>query len=160
MHEASLCPVNSFVTLTYDDHHYKPSLDYRDFQLFMKRLRKRCFLPVRFFAAGEYGDQDNRPHFHALLFGAGFPNNGMVGKQIFRSKVLEDLWPLGFSSVGEVNRTTASYVAKYVIDKKSASYDEDYYKRVHLQTGEVVNVAPEFGRMSLRPGIGAFCCGS
>ncbi|WNK14694.1 MAG: replication initiator protein [Microvirus sp.] len=156
MHEAMMHPVSSFVTLTYDPHHYKPSLDYRDFQLFMKRLRKtKVGTPIRFFAAGEYGDSDSRPHFHALLFGAGFSNDGMVGKQIYRSAELERLWSVGFSSVGEVNRTTASYVAKYVIDKKSPSYDPDYYKRVDLKSGEIVDVTPEFGRMSNRPGIGA-----
>nr|UQB76422.1 replication associated protein [Flumine microvirus 33] len=155
MHEAMMHPVNSFVTLTYDSHHYKPSLEYGDFQRFMKYLRRDKGRGIRFFAAGEYGASDGRPHFHALLFGAGFRNDGMVGKQIYRSAELEKLWKLGFSSVGEVNRTTASYVAKYVIDKKSPSFDADYYKRVNLQTGEVVDVAPEFGRMSLRPGIGA-----
>ena len=154
MHEAMMHPVSSFVTLTYDSDHYQPSLDYRDFQLFMKRLRKSG-RSVRFFCAGEYGESDSRPHFHALLFGAGFRNDGMVGKQIYRSNDLEKLWTAGFSSVGEVNRTTASYVAKYVIQKKSPSYDPDYYKRVNLNTGEIVDVSPEFGRMSLRPGIGA-----
>jgi len=154
VHEAQMHAANSFVTLTYDESHYKPSLEYRDFQLFMKRLRREK-PGVRFFCAGEYGEQDSRPHWHALLFGAAFPNDGMVGKQIYRSVSLENLWPFGFSSVGEVNRTTASYVAKYVISNKSKSYDPDYYKRVHLKTGEIIDVAPEFGRMSLRPGIGA-----
>lgn len=155
MHEAQICKVNSFVTLTYDDAHYKPSLEYRDFQLFLKRLRKACALPVRFFVAGEYGEQKDRPHWHALLFGAAFQNDGKVGKNIYRSKDLERLWPFGFSSVGEVNHTTATYVAKYVVEGKSPSYDPDYYKRVDLLTGEIIDVTPEFGRMSLRPGIGA-----
>lgn len=42
MHEASLYQHNCFVTLTYDDKHLPKdgSLDYRDFQLFMKKLRQ------------------------------------------------------------------------------------------------------------------------
>ena len=74
-----------FVTLTYDDDHVPvsyygdpdtglatPSLTLRkrDFQLFMKRLRKA--FPddhIRFFAAGEYGSQTFRPHYHAIIFG-------------------------------------------------------------------------------------------
>lgn len=42
MHEASLYTHNSFITLTYDDAHLpkNASLFYRDWQLFMKRLRK------------------------------------------------------------------------------------------------------------------------
>ena len=48
LHEASLHDANSFITLTYDDEHVPPggSLRYRDFQLFMKRLRKR-FDPLK-----------------------------------------------------------------------------------------------------------------
>lgn len=154
VHEAQMHKFNSFVTLTYDDDHYTPSLEKRDLQLFIKRLRKARGA-VRYFAAGEYGDKDKRPHWHALLFGVHFRNDGMVTKDAYRSADLEKLWTSGYSSVGEVNRTTASYVAKYVIDKKSPSYSPDYYKRVHLATGEIVDVAPERGYMSLRPGIGA-----
>lgn len=39
MHEASLHRFSSFVTLTYDSSNLKASLDYSDFQKFMKRLR-------------------------------------------------------------------------------------------------------------------------
>ena len=68
-HEASLYSVNSFVTLTYDDEHLPGDqcLDHRDFQLFMKRLRKR--FPSRFFMCGEYGGLNGRPHYHSILFG-------------------------------------------------------------------------------------------
>jgi hypothetical protein len=43
MHEASLYDNNCFLTLTYDDEHLPEdgSLRYEDFQLFMKRFRKR-----------------------------------------------------------------------------------------------------------------------
>ena len=46
---------NCFVTLTYNDDNLPPdlSLDKRAFQLFMKRLRKRVKVPIRFFACGE-----------------------------------------------------------------------------------------------------------
>lgn len=45
LHEASLYEDNCFITLTFDDNHLfkrnnPASLDIRDFQLFMKRLRK------------------------------------------------------------------------------------------------------------------------
>lgn len=41
MHELQLHETSSFVNLTLDEEHYKPSLDHADFQLFMKRLRHR-----------------------------------------------------------------------------------------------------------------------
>ena len=61
---------NSFITLTYSPENYPMhgSLTYQDFQKFMYRLRRK-YGPVRFFMAGEYGEQLERPHYHALLFG-------------------------------------------------------------------------------------------
>lgn len=74
-----------FVTLTYSPD-FVPRVDYidgstgellealtlrkRDFQLFMKRLRKRFSdQHIRYFAAGEYGSKTFRPHYHAIIFG-------------------------------------------------------------------------------------------
>jgi len=71
MHEASLHNENSFLTLTYDDNHDKLSLDYSDFQSFIRRVRKK-FGKVRFFMCGEYGDLTRRAHFHALFFWPNF----------------------------------------------------------------------------------------
>lgn len=52
------------------------SLSKRDFELFMKRLRKAIDAKfpgtkIRFTAAGEYGSLTARPHYHGLLFGIG-----------------------------------------------------------------------------------------
>ena len=57
MHEASLHSENCFVTLTYGRDKLPPdgSLEHRDFQLFMKRLRFHAKRPVRFYMCGEYG---------------------------------------------------------------------------------------------------------
>lgn len=51
MHEASLYDDNCFVTLTYDDEHLPKdgSLVKKDFQLFMKKLRKKFDSRIRFF---------------------------------------------------------------------------------------------------------------
>ena len=58
LHEASLHENNAFITLTYDDSNLPRggSLDYSDFQKFMKRLRKRIGRKVSFYCGGEYGD--------------------------------------------------------------------------------------------------------
>ena len=40
VHEASLHENNCFITLTFNDDYLKPSLDKKDFSLFIKRLRK------------------------------------------------------------------------------------------------------------------------
>lgn len=167
MHEAQMHSENCFVTLTYDnDHLVGPSLEYRDFQLFMKRVRKEIFpRRVRFFMAGEYGERNFRPHFHCLFFGFRFPESEFITRsrsggppgphRIWRSDLLDSLWGLGFSSVGELTFESAAYVARYVMKKRTGPMAGDAYKRVDLTTGEVVDVRPEFCRMSLKPGIGA-----
>jgi len=148
MHDAS-----SFVTLTYDDKNYEPSLNYKDFQRFMYRLRER-FGPTRFFACGEYGETTLRPHFHCLLFGRTFANPEPVGEHIYSSPELNKLWPAGFSSFGSVTYESAAYVAGYACKKISGPRADSHYTRLDLRTGELCRVVPEFGRMSLKPGLG------
>lgn len=154
VHESKCHAANSFVTLTYDDDHFQPSLSYRDFQLFMYRLRKRYGKGIRFFAAGEYGELTLRPHFHVLLFGLSFNDGVKCGENIFASRQLSSLWTSGFSSFGEVNYQSAAYCAKYACKKVTGERAEAHYTRLDVRTGELVRVVPEFARMSLRPGIG------
>ena len=155
MHEAQMHNENSFITLTYNDEHYKLGLDYTDFQKFLDRMRKHKGRPTRYFAAGEYGDISNRPHWHALLFGTTFPNLQQIGDNLWRSPELEQLWPYGFSSIGEVTFQSAAYVASYCTKKVNGPLAAQKYTRVNLQTGQIEKVQPEMARMSLKPGIGA-----
>lgn len=160
VHEASMHEYNSFVTLTYNDENvpHDFSLKYRDFQLFMKRLRKQ--MPgVRFYMCGEYGEDFGRPHFHACLFGAFFPDRRLYsereGIRLYTSASLDKLWPSGFASVGDVTFESAAYIARYVMKKITGSRAESHYERVDGYTGEIYAIEPEFNRMSLKPGIGA-----
>lgn len=175
MHEASLYSRNCFITLTYNNEHLPSdkSLQYPDFQKFMKRLRKRFNgvdrsanpdskdqYPIRFYMCGEYGETFGRPHYHACLFNFDFPDKTLYrrspsGSLIYRSKALEELWPFGFSSIGEVNFNSAAYVARYIMKKVTGHRSEEYYRSVDPDTGEIINRVPEFNKMSLKPGIGA-----
>jgi hypothetical protein len=170
MHESKMHDDNCFITLTYDSAKLpeRPfdalpadvSLHYPDFQLFMKRLRK--FFKgrfIRFYMAGEYGENFGRPHFHACLFGVNFPDRDFFsrtgsGSVIYRSKILESLWPYGFSSVGDFDFKSAAYVARYVMKKITGDAADQHYETVHPVTGEVLWRTPEFNKMSLKPGIG------
>ena len=163
VHEASLNDVNCFLTLTYDDEHVPShrSLFYPDFQNFMKRLRARfACVRVRFYMCGEYGETFDRPHYHALLFGFDFLDKVPLGRspggtQMYRSPVLEQLWPFGFSSVGAVTFESAAYVARYCMKKVTGDLAESHYEVVDAQTGEIARRTAEFNKMSLKPGIGA-----
>lgn len=161
MHEAAMFDRSAFVTLTYDAEHlpHDCGLNYRHFQLFMKRLRKAVG-PTRFFMAGEYGDRFKRPHFHACLFGF-WPTDCVpfgqspAGFTTYRSPLLESLWPMGFSSFGSVTFDSAAYVARYCLKKVTGKDSHEHYERIDADSGEIFSISPEFARMSLRPGIGA-----
>lgn len=160
VHEASLYEENAFVTLTYADEWVPDygSLRKTDFQQFMKRLRKRYGSGIRFFHCGEYGSVSKRPHYHALLFGFDFPDKtpwtSRNGLPVWRSAELELLWPFGLSEIGSVTFESASYVARYVVEKVTGERAKSHYERVDGETGEVVRIEPEYCTMSRRPGIG------
>lgn len=163
LHEASLHKENAFITLTYGDASLPAgrSLSYPPFQKFMKRLRK-AFAPrhVRFYMCGEYGSDFQRPHFHACLFGIDFADKTFwkkteSGSNLYRSALLEKLWPYGFSSVGDVNFESAAYVARYIMKKINGDLADAHYKYVDDETGEITDRQPEFTKMSLKPGVGA-----
>ena len=161
MHEASLHVHNCFVTLTYADAHLPKygSLRKRDFQLFLKRLRKR-FEPqkIRYFHCGEYGDDSARPHYHALFFGLDFPDKLFLRKRgefsVYISPLLSELWRHGFHEIGSVTFESAQYAAKYCLKKVSGDEAHDIYRRVDADTGELVSIEPEYATMSRNPGIG------
>lgn len=162
MHESQMHESSCFVTLTYDDSHipYGGVLHYRHFQLFMKKLRRRLGVPVRFFMCGEYGDKLWRPHYHAALFGVSFGDRypwrkSGAGFQLFRSPLLESVWEFGGAELGELSFESAAYVARYCMKKITGNMAGEHYCRTVPDTGEVIDLVPEFAHMSLKPGIGA-----
>lgn len=163
MHEAQLHQNNCFITLTYDNHHLPSdkSLHYQDFQKFLKRFRKSIGnAKIRFYMAGEYGEKYGRPHWHACIFGYDFPDKKLLkrtpaGSKLYRSEHLEKLWPFGHSSIGDVTFESAAYVARYIMSKQTGKQSESHYRRVDEETGEIIQLKPEFNKMSLKPGIGS-----
>lgn len=162
MHEASLYKQNCFITLTYNNESLPDdrSLHYDHFQKFMKRLRKKYpHKKIRFYMCGEYGENFNRPHFHACLFNHDFGDKKPWKRSskdcvIYRSADLESLWTYGFSSIGDVTFESAAYVARYIMKKINGDLADDRYKFVDETSGEIHNLRPEFNKMSLKPGIG------
>lgn len=140
------------------------TLDKRDFQLFMKRLRKAVSCErsdqgdkIRFFAAGEYGDSTFRPHFHAIIFGLELndlvPYSYRNGHTYYYSQWLQDRWsikvrgvlsPLGNVLVAPVTWETCAYTARYVMKKLSGPESQFYSD---------FNISPPFTLMSRKPGI-------
>lgn len=156
MHDA-----NCVLTLTYDDEHLPKdgSLVKDEVPRFVRSLRKRG-VRTRYFQSGEYGDEGNRPHYHACLFGFDFPDKregppSRSGAAQFFSPLLDQVWGKGRASIGELNFDSAAYVARYVCKKVTGSRAAEHYERVNPLTGELCQVQAEFATMSRRPGIGA-----
>jgi len=158
MHESQMHDNSVFLTLTYDEDHVPSdfSLRYRDFQLFMKRLRKKKG-KVRFYMCGEYGDGNSRPHFHACIFGCFFDDRepwrvSASGFQLYRSAELESIWTDGSCEIGDVSFESAAYIARYCV-KAVTNPGAEWI--LDPETGELYERPREFTRMSLKPGIGA-----
>jgi len=102
----------------------------------------------RFFAVGEYGDLGGRPHYHAALFGFAPCQGGYRRKgecQCSQCSIVRETWGYGHVLVGELTIKSARYITGYVAKKMTRTTDPRLRGRV-----------PEFARMSLKPGIGAY----
>lgn len=139
-HESSF-----FVTLTYDQDHLPPdgSVSVRAAQLFLKRLRKAAgSAKLRYYIVGEYGEKGGRPHYHAAIFGlpvSGVYLDSRSGRM--KHRLIDQAWRLGLHDCGTLTADSAGYIVSYIV--KGLTKDA-------LPDGR----APEFARMSRRPGIG------
>lgn len=156
-HEATQHDQNCFITLTYSDNHLPEhnSLRVSDLQKFFKRLRKKVG-QIRYYAVGEYGDQTQRPHYHACIFGHAFAENRIIIKDkpylLWTSPLLHDTWGMGHVSVGALTYHTAAYTASYVTKKLAR---KQQYVRVEPSSGELIPLEQPRAYMSRRPGIGS-----
>lgn len=142
-----------FVTLTYDDEHLnEQSLNKRDWQLFMKRLRKDQPHRLMFFMCGEYGNLNLRKHYHAIIYDLELPPDDLIevgtsksGYPVHISPYLERVWKNGRVTCEVANWNTVCYTARYCT-KKLYGDDTELY--------EQNNLLPPFTLCSKRPAIG------
>lgn len=150
--EATGHSANAFVTLTYDPSEIPEgnSLRKKDVQDWLKRFRKSIEpARVRYYLAGEYGDQTQRPHYHVALFG--YPPCS-YGQSRYRlgyklccpsCEEIKRTWGKGQIDVGQLEPHSAQYIAGYVVKKMTGKDDPRLNGR-----------APEFSLKSLKPGLG------
>lgn len=165
---------NWAVTLTYDDEHlpfgkevldgegeYKryPTLVPEHVTKFNKALRqlldrKYGIKGVKFYAAGEYGDDHGRPHYHLIFMNIPLPAEDVfickyetseTGEQLYGSYLCEKAWNRGRVRLNAVSWQYAAYVARYVMKKQTGKGAEKY---------DILGIVPEFTRCSTREGIG------
>jgi len=172
-HEQLVTDQSCFLTLTYAPEHLPPSglLCQEDWTLFAKRLRdhKGSF---RFFNAGEYGETNNRPHFHTALLGHDFADTRLFSKKAKKSKKrlfvdeeLNRIWGKGEVQIGELTFDSAAYVARYLTKALPSNRNETRGARVNssnrfarwkaegVRRDETAAARP-LASMSRRPGLG------
>lgn len=147
MLEAAQHKDNAFVTLTYAPEHLPSDLSVwpREIQLFNKKHRKKT-PPYRFFAVGEYGEKTGLPHYHLALFGHPPCAHIQTLRRPTCCAVCDSIrqsWGKGHIYVGTLEQQSMAYVAGYINKKMTKATDPRLEGR-----------APEFSRMSLKPGIG------
>jgi len=144
VHEASMWKHSSFITLTYKDPPPGNSLEPEDTRNFIRRLRQKIGPHFKYFLAGEYGEKGDRPHYHALIFGTDFglsnhyetdqkkrqssPLQILSDTDALHSPILDEIWGLGYTSVGHLTFDSAAYTAQYAIKKINGAPAKSHYQ--------------------------------
>lgn len=144
-HEQEYYSESAFVTLTYNDSNLPTGGTLKSTHLrdWMKRLRKRIASQdpnrrIKYFACGEYGDQTNRPHYHAIIFGLKKCNtcyacnkplrNRGADEPKFDCRLCRESWNFGDIDIGSVEYASIRYVSKYVQKKTYGDHAKTLYK--------------------------------
>lgn len=152
--------LGTFATLTYEN--APIALSPEDLQRFHKRLRKALTKKgrkLRYFAAGEYGETNSRPHYHGLYF-------GLDPKTDY--ELLQKEWGLGFIRTDTINVARIHYIVGYTDKKRHDTPPREwehfhgYAERLDKDTGEITKhihknwyLKPPFRVMSKNPGLGS-----
>lgn len=116
MQQEKIAMTSEWITLTYDTKHVPitrngfMSLSKRDVQLFFKKLRKAqgsdsaCagLPPIKYYAVGEYGTNNKRPHYHIILFNAD-------------KRFIQNAWGKGHVYYSQVTGASVGYTLKYMM---------------------------------------------
>lgn len=164
MQEDRMAEASHFVTLTYStmsvplsENRYM-TLHKPDFQNFMKRLRKQTgYKNIKYYAVGEYGEKNKRPHYHAIIFNCktavsyarawSLKKNNFMDrfKPVNKNGRLYDPFPylnsddnvaLGTVDVGQVSGDSIAYTVKYMDKQRRRQKHsrEDFAKEFSLMS--------------------------
>lgn len=123
----------SFVTLTYDNEHIplkvidgKPYgyLEKKHFQDYFSKIRHHYLKEGKYVpqmcCVGEYGEQDSRPHYHSLIFGA---------SSLEIEKLNRKFWRKGIHQCGVLRQGGIRYVIDYMFKQSSDTFKELFKKK-------------------------------
>lgn len=114
MQEEKMSSSAYFITLTYAGQHISrttngfSTLNKPDLQEFFKRLRfaqsGSGYSGIKYYAVGEYGSKNKRPHYHVIVFNADI-------------SLIDPAWGLGSVYYGDVGPASVGYCLKYLMKK-------------------------------------------
>lgn len=134
-HELTYFDKSLFATLSYRDECLPSNfqLEKKALQDFIKRLRTKTKSKLKYYACGEYGDETERPHYHAIIFGIAVSDHTIHKRWnlqhkswalIATSGPCVDAWPFGEVILGYVEKDSLRYVTDYVKKKLTGSLAE------------------------------------
>lgn len=132
-----------FLTLTHNQESVPAdySIEKDTLTKFLHRLRTNARRmgyrkKLRYFACGEYGEEYDRPHYHAVVF----------GMHSWDRELLDKTWSpkeLGNTTISNLTQHRAAYVARYT------------QKKLHGQEKLPDGRVPPFASMSRKPALGS-----
>lgn len=109
-----------FLTLTYTE--APKEIQKAELQKFMKRVRKDG-VEMKYFACGEYGEKNGRPHYHVAAITTNAP-----------AVQWDKYWTAGFVSVGTLTFQSARYTANYLLKQSDRETIDDIQKPFQLMS--------------------------
>lgn len=146
-HQMQVCESAYFMTLTYGeavDDKGRPfgelpptsfngiyELRKKHLQDFLKRLRKHqkskgYDTSIKYYAVGEYGTKNLRPHYHLIIF------NMLPSLAVRSNMVAKEIWKKGKVDIASCNIPTINYVVGYVMQGKWEPIADDDDRTPHF----------------------------
>lgn len=134
-----------------------PTLYHKDFQDFVKRLRRKLDYhgqgragQMRYVMCGEYGSKTERPHYHACIMGLPLEDKGLQIIRVdpkslqpaYKSEWLEEIWGNGLVDIEPLTPENAQYMAGYTVKKL---YGTEAVKRYDAQGRKRPYIVPSKG---------------
>jgi len=124
----------TFLTLTYNDDTVPKNqqLQKKKLQNYFKRVRVTQ-KAIKYYAVGEYGSKNKRPHYHAIVFNA--DNNILANEwRECGNDTQKSDKPTGYIKCDVVNEATIHYVTGYITEK---------YGKMDERTGKQIDTWQE-----------------
>lgn len=115
------------------------------------KLEKFKDYDINMFYAGEYGETNERPHYHQIWYNLNIPDikilgYSKLGNPLYYSDIINEIWGKGFATLNDIEFDYVAYVARYILKKQTGLGKDEYYL--------VKGYEPEFARYPKKNALG------